>query len=138
MTSGMAPQPPETRLQLVREGRFTYFADLDSLTREGDVARMRSLQLTDEPFAISDTNFIGGYSWWRFDCVRRTAQRLDYASLRDDKLVGPIMAIDGPEIDLAPGGEAAELATVACGIAEPRIDADTLDQAIALARDEAD
>lgn len=138
MTSGMSPEPSETRLQLVREGRFTYFADLDSLSRDGDFARVRSLQLTDEPVMLGGKGYIGGYSWWRFDCVRKTAQRLDYASLRDDMVVGPVTPITGPVIDLAPGGEAAELAAVACGLVELRLDARTLAQAIALSLDEAD
>ena len=138
MTSGMISEPTETRLQLVREGRFTYFADLDSVSHDGNFARVRSLQLTDEPMVISSKSYIGGYSWWRFDCVRKTAQRLDYASLSEDTVVGPVTPINGTEIDLAPGGEAAELAAVACGFVEPRVDASTLAQAIALSLDKTD
>lgn len=134
-TGGQTAEPDDVRMQLVREGRFVYFAELDSITRDGANARMRSVQLSAEPSAIGGKNYIGGYSWWQFDCIAKTGQRMDYASLRDDLVIGPVMPIDGPVIELSPGGEAAELAAVACGWVEPRVDATHLSKAIQLTRD---
>ena len=33
---------------------------------------------------IGGVAYVGGWSWWRFDCAARTADRLDFASLRAD------------------------------------------------------
>lgn len=133
---GMAGEPQDLQLQLVREGRFTYFAELDSISRDGDIARVRSLQLSGEPMLIEENRFIGGYSWWQFDCANKLGRRLDYASLRDDRVVGPVVPINGTDIELAPGGEAAELATVACGWTPARVDANSLSAAIELSRND--
>ena len=63
------------RLQQVREGRFVYFADLDTISREGSGARLRSLQMSDEPMLIDGKAYIGGYSNWQFDCEARTGRQ---------------------------------------------------------------
>ncbi|WP_312821041.1 surface-adhesin E family protein [Brevundimonas sp.] len=122
------------RLQQVREGRFVYFADLDTISREGSGARLRSLQMSDEPMLIDGKAYIGGYSNWQFDCEARTGRREDYASLRDDGTVGPVTPIRSQPIDLAPGGEAAELAAVACGEVPQSLDATSIEEALALTR----
>lgn len=134
ITAAMTGLPPELRLQKVREGRFTYFADLDTLSREGDIARLRSLQLADEPMVIGDKAYLGGYSWWSFDCAAQTARRLDYASLSDALVEGPVTPTRGETQELAPGGEAAELAAVACGQTPQRIDANSLPAAVEIAK----
>ena len=110
-------------------GRFAQFADVGSIEREGDVARMRSLQVAEEGFHVGDVLYVGGWSWWAFDCRARTADRLDFASLREDGVEGPATPDPAPAYDAAPGGDAAELLGVACGERRPER-ALTLDQAI--------
>lgn len=111
-------------------GRFAQFADVSSIEREGDVARMRSLQVAEAGFRVGEVLYIGGWSRWAFDCWARTADRLDFASLRADGVEGPATPDPAPAYDAAPGGDAAELLAVACGETEPER-ALTLDQAIA-------
>lgn len=111
-------------------GRFAQFADVASIEREGDVARMRSLQVTEEGFRVGEALYVGGWSWWAFDCRAMTADRLDFASLRADGTEGPATPDPAPPYPAAPGGDAAELLAVACGETRPEI-ALTLDQAIA-------
>lgn len=125
----------DMRLQKVREGRFVYFADLDTVQRNGTTARIRSLQMTEEPMVIGEAAYMGGYSNWLFDCEGRTGLREDYASLRADGHVGPVTPTRNPIQELAPGGEAAALAEVACGETPLRVDARSLDEALALTRD---
>ena len=110
-------------------GRFAQFADVGSIEREGDVARMRSLQVAEEGFHVGDVLYVGGWSRWAFDCRARTADRLDFASLREDGVEGPATPDPAPAYDAAPGGDAAELLSVACGERRPER-ALTLDQAI--------
>ena len=80
---------------------------------------MRSLQVSEEDMLIGDVAYAGGWSWWRFDCAGQTADRLDFASLRADGIEGPITPENAPPFAIAPGGDAAELGTVACS-REPR------------------
>lgn len=111
-------------------GRFAQFADVASIEREGDVARMRSLQVAEQGFHVGEVVYVGGWSWWAFDCRARTADRLDFASLREDGAEGPATPDPAPAYDAAPGGDAAELLAVACGETRPA-NALTLDQAVA-------
>jgi hypothetical protein len=114
-------------------GRFAQFADVGSIEREGDVVRMRSLQVAEEGFRVGEALYVGGWSRWAFDCRARTADRLDFASLRADGVEGPATPDPAPAYDAAPGGDAAELLAVACGETRPET-ALTLDQAIARGR----
>lgn len=124
------------RLHMTGQGRFTYFADLDSLTKNNaGQARLRSLQLS-EPMQIGAHIYLGGWSWWRIDCAAGTAQRLDFASVRDDGTVGPPTPMDGQALEMAPGGDAWELGAVACGTEPPRVDATGLSEAIRLSADQ--
>lgn len=124
------------RLQLTGQGRFTYFADLDSVHPHTDGrASLRALQLNDEPMQIGDKRYLGGWSLWAFDCDNRSAQRLEFQSLTDDGQLGPATPTRTEPYPLVAGGDAAELAAVACREAEPRVDARTLAEAIALAAD---
>lgn len=111
-----APQdaPSEHRLLLTGVGRFAVFADLASVSRDGDRARMRELQITEEDFKVGDQTYWGGWSWWSFDCAARTADRLDFASVREGGAVGPATPDAAPAYDAAPGGDAAELLAAAC------------------------
>lgn len=117
-------------LVLTGVGRFAVFADAASLTPDGDGVRMRSLQVSEEDMVIGGVAYAGGWSWWRFDCAAQTADRLDFASLKADGTEGPITPENAPLYAIAPGGDAAELAAVACS-REPRT-ADALSTADAV------
>lgn len=117
------------RLVLTGAGRFAVFADLASVERHDDVARMRAFQVVEPDFTAGGAAYWGGWSWWRFDCAARTADRLDFAAVREGGAEGPAMADDAPAYAAAPGGDAAEL--LAMGCAPPnRSDATTLDEAV--------
>lgn len=125
----------QPQLVLTGVGRWAMFADSASITADGDSAvRMRSLQVADADFVIGDKSYWGGWSWWRFDCEGRTGQRLDFASLAADGTEGPITPVNGAPEPLAPGGDAAELAAVACAAALPAADAATAEAAVRLGR----
>lgn len=117
-------------LVLTGVGRFAVFADAASLTPDGEGVRMRSLQVSEEDMVIGGVAYAGGWSWWRFDCVAQTADRLDFASLKADGTEGPITPEKASPYAIAPGGDAAELAAVACSH-EPRT-ADALSTADAV------
>jgi len=119
----------DPRLVEIGVGRFAQFADVASITREGDIVRMRGLQVAEQGFHVGDVLYVGGWSRWAFDCRARTADRLDFASLRADGIKGPATLDPAPPYDAAPGGDAAELLAVACGETEPR-ETLTVDQAI--------
>ena len=101
----------------------------------GDVARMRELQVTEAGFKVGDVLYVGGWSRWAFDCRARTADRLDFASLRADGTEGPATPDDAPPYDAAPGGEAAELLDIACAEAwADGADARSVEEAVRLGR----
>ena len=121
-------------LVLTGIGRFAVFADAASLTPDGDGVRMRSLQINEEDMVIGDVAYAGGWSWWRFDCAARTADRLDFASLRADRTEGPRTAETAPPYAIAPGGDADELAAVACGSVRPETLASSAAEAVLIGR----
>lgn len=110
-------------------GRFAIYADVASIEQEGDITHMRELQVTEAGFKVGDVTYVGGWSRWAFDCRAKTADRLDFSSLRADGTEGPATADPAPAYAAAPGGDAAELLAVACG---DRISPETLtlDEAI--------
>ena len=110
-------------------GRFAIYADVASIEQDGDIAHMRELQVTEAGFKVGDVTYVGGWSRWAFDCRAKTADRLDFASLKSDGTEGPATADPAPAYAAAPGGDAAELLAVACG---DRISPETLtlDEAI--------
>lgn len=121
------------RLQLTGHGRFSYYADLNTRrVAEDGRQQLRAMQLTDEAFTIGGVRYVGGWSWWAFDCDGAMAQRIDFASLREDGTIGPITPVSTPPYQIMPGGDAAELAAVACNQIPERVDAQTLAQAMAL------
>jgi hypothetical protein len=131
-----APQPTtEHRLVLTGVGRFAIFADTASITPDSDGVRMRSLQVSEEDMVIGDTAYVGGWSWWRFDCAAQTADRLDFASLKADGTEGPITPTKSAPYVIAPGGDAAELAAVACGAEARAIDAVSPADAVRIGRE---
>lgn len=131
-----APQPTtEHRLVLTGVGRFAIFADVASITPDANGVRMRSLQISEEDMVIGDTPYVGGWSWWRFDCAAQTADRLDFASLKADGTEGPITPTKSAPYAIAPGGDAAELAAVACGTEARAIDAVSTAEAARIGRE---
>ena len=122
-------------LVLTGVGRFAVFADAASVTPDGDGVRMRSLQINEEDMVIGDVAYAGGWSWWRFDCAAQTADRLDFASLKADGTEGPITPTMSAPYAIAPGGDAAELAAVACGAEARAIDAVSTAEAVRIGRE---
>lgn len=119
---------------LTGAGRFAVLADLTTRRRTGEIAEIRSLQLSEEAFVIGDKTYVGGWSNWRFNCAAKTADRLDFASLRDNGVEGPITPEPSPAYEAAPGGDAAELLAVACASELPSPEARSLEDAIRLGR----
>lgn len=119
---------------LTGAGRFAVLADLTTQRRTGDIAEIRTLQVSEEPFVISGKTYVGGWSNWRFDCVGKTADRLDFASLRDNGIEGPATPEPSPAYEAAPGGDAAEILAVACADEPPAAQVRTLAEAVRLAR----
>jgi len=123
------------RLGLTGVGRFAVLADLSSVERDGDTARMRALQVAEEDFTVGDQTYWGGWSWWSFDCRARTADRLDFAAVREGGAEGPATPDAARAYDAAPGGDAAELLAVACDPASAgEADADTLADGVRVGR----
>ena len=123
------------RLVLTGVGRFAVLADVSSIDRDGDRVRMRSLQVTEEDFTVDGQTYWGGWSWWAFDCRARTADRLDFASVREGGAEGPTTLDTAPAYPAAPGGDAAELLAVACDPdAVGEADADNLADAVRVGR----
>jgi hypothetical protein len=122
-------------LVLTGVGRFAIFGDAASITPDGDSVRMRSLQVSEEDMVIGDVAYSGGWSWWRFDCAAQTADRLDFASLRADGVEGPISPTKSAPYAIAPGGDAAELAAVACGAEARATDAVSTADAVRIGRE---
>ena len=129
------PQADGPRLVLTGVGRFAVLADLSTISRTGDKVRMRSLQVTEEDFQAAGQAYWGGWSWWAFDCAARTADRLDFAAVREGGTEGPATPDAAPAYPAAAGGDAAELLAVAC---DPRsageADADNLADAVRVGR----
>lgn len=133
--AGPAAPPEGPRLVLTGVGRFAVLADLSTLARDGDRVRIRSLQVTEEDFTAGGQTYWGGWSWWAFDCRARTADRLDFASVREGGAEGPATPDADPPYPAAPGGDAAELLAVACDPASAgEADADTLADAVRIGR----
>ncbi|MDP3371215.1 MAG: hypothetical protein Q8M32_15415 [Brevundimonas sp.] len=133
--AGPATPPDGPRLVLIGVGRFAVLADLSTISREGDRVRMRSLQVTGADFTAGGQSYWGGWSWWAFDCAVRTADRLDFAAVREGGTEGPATPDTAPAYDAAPGGDAAELLAVACDPASAgEADADNLEDAVRIGR----
>lgn len=110
-------------------GRFAIYADVASIERTGDLAQMRELQVTEAGFKVGDVTYVGGWSRWAFDCRAKTADRLDFASLKSDGTEGPATADPASAYAAAPGGDAAELLAIACAAERPA-ETLSLDEAI--------
>ncbi|WP_438852759.1 hypothetical protein [Brevundimonas nasdae] len=110
---------PSPALAPVGVGRFAIYADVNSIARDGDIARMRELQVTETGFKVGDVLYVGGWSRWAFDCRAMTADRLDFSSLRADGTEGPATPDNAPAYPAASGGDAAELLAVACASQKP-------------------
>ena len=124
----------QPQLVLTGVGRWAMFADAASVAADGDAVRMRALQVAEADFTAGGKAYWGGWSWWRFDCAARTGQRLDFASVAVGGAEGPATPMPGEPEPLAPGGDAAELAAVACAAEAPAADAVSVEAAVALGR----
>ena len=134
MTVAVEQAPAPVRLSLTSLGRFAVLADTASRTVEGKTVRMRALQVSEDDMVVGQKAYVGGWSWWRFDCEAGTADRLDFASLDADVVEGPATAERQPPFAISPGGDAAALAGVACGEDEAEPDATSVAAAVRLAR----
>ena len=133
----MIADPPMAQphaLVLTGVGRFVVFADMASIERGPEAVRMRSLQVVEEDFKVATTWYLGGWSWWRFDCAAGMADRLDFASVAVGGAEGPITPEGQPAYAAAPGGDAAGLLAVACGTVEAEVVATTVEDAVRIGR----
>ena len=134
-TPACAAAQEAPRLVLTGVGRFAVLADLSTISRDGDTVRMRSLQVAEGDFEVAGQTYWGGWSWWSFDCGAKTADRLDFASVREGGAEGPATPDTAPPHPAAPGGDAAELLAVACDPASAgEADADNLEDAVRVGR----
>lgn len=119
---------------LTGAGRFAVVADLTTRRREGDIAEIRSFQVSEDAFKVGDIEYWGGWSRWRLDCAAMTADRLDFASLRADGIEGPSTPEPSPAYPASPGGDAAELLALACSTEDRAADVTTIEDAVILGR----
>ena len=110
---GMASEP-EPQLVMSGVGRFAVFVDLSTREADGRQVRIRSLQVAEPGFEVEGVQYWGGWSWWQFDCVDRTADRLDFASVLAGGVEGPAVEDPQPAFIASPGGDAAEVLAIAC------------------------
>lgn len=122
--------PEAHRFVLTGAGRFAVFADLATIERDGDTATMRSFQVVEPGFTAGANAYWGGWSRWRFDCKAMTADRLDFAGVREGGAEGPSSPDTQPAYAAAPGGDAAELLAAACGDPNRAAEATTLEDAV--------
>jgi len=112
-------------------GRFAQYADLSTLTAEGNGGRIRVFQVVEPDFRAGGTAYWGGWSWWRFDCgPGGQVDRLDFASVREGGAEGPATPDPAPPYAVAPGGDAFEMVVVACNPADSDVDFTTLDAVV--------
>lgn len=131
-----SPQPPATEmnLSLVGVGRFANLVDTASLKTGPDGVEIRNLQVSQDDMLIGYKAYVGGWSWWRFDCPQGTADRLDFAALTSDLIEGPRTPENQPPFPASPGGDAAEILAIACGQTVPPKGTASLSEAIRMAR----
>ena len=131
------PQPspfPDYGFVLTGAGRFAILADQMTIRREETTVIMRAFQVAEPGFTAGGQTYLGGWSWWRFDCAADTADRLDFASVRENGHEGPATPDTAPAYDAIAGGDAAELLAVACSTDARSPDVFTLEEAVALGR----
>ena len=104
----------EHRFVLTGVGRFAVLADMVSIQRDGDGVKMRAFQVAEADFHVGDQAYWGGWSWWRFDCAARSADRLDFAAVKAGGAEGPATPDPAPPYEAVEGGDAAELLAAAC------------------------
>lgn len=132
--AAQSPAPEAHRFVFLGSGRFAQYADLASLKVEGEGGRIRVLQVTEADFTAGGTAYWGGWSWWRFDCMRNEVDRLDFASLREGGEEGPATPDPAPAYVAAQGGDAFEMLVAACNPDDYDTDAVTLEDAVAQGR----
>ena len=129
------PPPANRDLVLSGLGRFAVFADRDSMEREDQTVTLRALQVAEDGFEAGGRRYVGGWSNWRFDCARRTGDRLDFSSLAEEGSEGPATPENAPPRPVGEGDDMAALFEIACGApAADAVTAASVDEAIALGR----
>ncbi|MBU1347041.1 MAG: hypothetical protein KKA16_08835 [Alphaproteobacteria bacterium] len=134
LAAGLLIQTVEPQLILTGVGRWAVFADAASITPDDGGVRMRALQVAEADFTVGGKAYWGGWSWWRFDCVARTADRLDFSAVAAGGAEGPATAETEPAFALSAGGDADELAAVACSGTARETGAESVSAAVALGR----
>lgn len=136
LLAGTAAAAEGPTLRPTQLGAFAMFTDLDSVTREGTVARFRVLQVTEEGFTAGGVAYVGGWRWFELDCAARTARGLGFASVRADGVEGPVTGEPGAMAPIPAGGLEDDAAKVVCNGASPleAPDVEGVDAAVAAGR----
>ncbi|RZJ43176.1 MAG: hypothetical protein EON87_12800 [Brevundimonas sp.] len=132
-----APAQEPQRFVYLGAGRFARYADLSTLTPEGNGGRIRVFQVVEPDFRAAGAAYWGGWSWWRFDCgPDGQVDRLDFASVREGGAEGPATPDDAPPFKAVEGGDAFEMVVAACNPQNYDIDASTLEEAVRHGREQ--
>lgn len=127
----LSPPLEPHRFVYLGSGRYARYADLASLTREGEGGRIRVFQVVEPDFRAAGAAYWGGWSWWRFDCRKDgLVDRLDFASVREGGAEGPATPDSAPPYPAVEGGDAFELVVAACNPQDYDVDATTLEDAV--------
>lgn len=133
-----AAERPVELIAAEGEGRFVMFLDRATLDGGGPQWEARSFQVTAEGFEVGGQAFVGGWSYWEFDCDSwmRTADLRAFASVREDGTVGPLTRDSGDDKTVAPGSTVEGLVNIACAadVWERKV-ITSLDEAIRVGRE---
>ena len=133
----LSPPPEPHRFVYLGSGRYAPYADLASLTREGESGRIRVFQVVEPDFRAAGAAYWGGWSWWQFDCRKDgLVDRLDFASVREGGAEGPATPDSAPPYPAVEGGDAFELVVAACNPQNYDVDATTLEEAVRHGREQ--
>lgn len=133
----LSPPAEPHRFVYLGSGRYAQYADMATLTPDGDGGRIRVFQVVEADFRAAGAAYWGGWSWWRFDCgPDGQVDRLDFAAVRDGGTEGPATPDDVPAYVPAQGGDAFEMLVAACNPDDYDIDFTTLEAAVAHGRRE--
>ncbi len=111
----VAERPLEL-IRVVEDARFVRYLDRATLEGGGPQWEARTFQVTAEGFEVGGQPYIGGWSYWEFDCDqwRRQTDLLAFASVREDGTIGPRTKDDVPAEEPTRGSAEWPLWTLAC------------------------
>jgi hypothetical protein len=131
LTLMLSPPAEPHRFVYLGSGRYAQYADMASLTPEGDGGRIRVFQVVEPDFTAAGARYWGGWSWWRFECgAGGQVDRLDFAAVREGGAEGPATADPAPAYEAIEGGDAFEMVVAACNPDDYDVDFTTLDAAV--------